>query len=458
MRKNRGIYRGIAFFLMWGLLGCSGCDKVVASAVVEEKGPSAAETKAGTRAEENAGIQQKRVPEQVEAPETYQADFSDELAVWESQPEDSETAVGEKMKLHVAADASVEVPDVEAICLKQVSHSPGNLEQMKKWADILRDGGTYSVQDQTGEDAETEGVYGDGAVTVQGLPYLYSYTVFPESGRARQVQDVTYPSFLWSLNWEELSAQDKDKFGKETEKGIEEKKELAQSLLNKLGLSDFRVFWGDSENMPGPLGEMISSYGTYTRFRAERLVDGVPVTYVMSPMYLYTAGDSAEAMEADSSCWEQETVHLAYVSDRLETMSYFAPLQVEDYSDEALFLLPFEEICQIFRNTIGIQLTGEKRLGMLDNNGVFFMYPQANAREVEMQITKVKLGYMRQKAEDEQEGDLLVPVWDFFGTWKAEYSGENGKTIRKEAMESANVSLLTIDARDGSIIQRMCGY
>ena len=56
---------------------------------------------------------------------------------------------------------------------------------------------------------------------------------------------------------------------------------------------------------------------------------------------------------------------------------------------------------------------------------------------------------------------VLIPVWDFYGTWTSkepeyEYgNGEDGPVIGDVTMDAAGVPLLTIDARDGSVIQRI---
>ena len=58
---------------------------------------------------------------------------------------------------------------------------------------------------------------------------------------------------------------------------------------------------------------------------------------------------------------------------------------------------------------------------------------------------------------------VLIPVWDFYGTWTSEEpeyeygNGEDGLVMGDVTMDDAGVPLLTIDARDGSVIQRDTG-
>jgi hypothetical protein len=66
-----------------------------------------------------------------------------------------------------------------------------------------------------------------------------------------------------------------------------------------------------------------------------------------------------------------------------------------------------------------------------------------------LNITKVKLGLMRVLEQNKDTG-LIIPVWDFFGsqTWE----GQSYKN------DDPSHSFLTINAIDGSIINREAGY
>lgn len=69
---------------------------------------------------------------------------------------------------------------------------------------------------------------------------------------------------------------------------------------------------------------------------------------------------------------------------------------------------------------------------------------------------------MRMQSGDNDTEAILIPVWDFYGTWTSEepeYEYGNGAgdgpVIGNVIMDDAGVPLLTIDARDGSVIQRV---
>ena len=72
-------------------------------------------------------------------------------------------------------------------------------------------------------------------------------------------------------------------------------------------------------------------------------------------------------------------------------------------------------------------------------------------------IDRIVLGYARiyEPSKDAHTG-LLVPVWDFFGTRKieSEYDGDS----YSDTTDYPTWSYLTINAVDGSIIDRSLGY
>ena len=111
--------------LCMNLLAVSGCDRVVQSAVVEEKDET------DQKKEENKKTVQETVAEQVEAPETYQTTIQADLR--SADREDKETP----MKFTLTADAPVKVPDVDAICLKEVKRVAISEEEQNKIKDTF---------------------------------------------------------------------------------------------------------------------------------------------------------------------------------------------------------------------------------------------------------------------------------------------------------------------------------
>ena len=70
--------------------------------------------------------------------------------------------------------------------------------------------------------------------------------------------------------------------------------------------------------------------------------------------------------------------------------------------------------------------------------------PDGEMRVIE--IDKIELGLMRVLEPDSQSSGAVIPVWDFYG----KINGEN--------YEDSDKTFLTINAIDGSIIDRTVGY
>lgn len=107
---------------------------------------------------------------------------------------------------------------------------------------------------------------------------------------------------------------------------------------------------------------------------------------------------------------------------------------VEQISDN-VSLLPFESIKEIFRQQAVNELAYESKVVI--------------SRDIV--INKIVLGMMAIGEKDNNDGQLVVPVWDFIGTQTINHLVDGTET-------SADYSFLTINAIDGSIIDRSKGY
>ena len=76
---------------------------------------------------------------------------------------------------------------------------------------------------------------------------------------------------------------------------------------------------------------------------------------------------------------------------------------------------------------------------------------------VDVYVTRVALGYTRVASKNAPDEYLLVPVWDFFGYLTKNIQGWPNANERSTTLADVD-SLLTINAIDGSIINRGFGY
>ena len=204
-------------------------------------------------------------------------------------------------------------------------------------------------------------------------------------------------------------------------------------------------------------------------FIFERALDGIPVNYVreislpVNEQALEWENEDGTLHEGQSEGWENEVLTMDFCSGTIQSFLHRNPIEASNVSDERLFLLPFDEVKDIFEKTITLQVMTEDKNRMIAvDGGSNYRYPSIDAQSAEITITKVQLGYMRMPdSEGSNTEAVLIPVWDFYGTWTSEEpeykygNGEDGLVMGDVTMDDAGVSLLTIDARDGSVIQRV---
>lgn len=165
-----------------------------------------------------------------------------------------------------------------------------------------------------------------------------------------------------------------------------------------------------------------------------RMVDGIPVIYTPDE------GTYSE-MSADnqfSPVWAYEKISLIYDDDGLAAFWWGNPYEISESSNENVYLMPFSEIQKIFENMIINKYTSDDK----------------EKSRTDMRITDVRLSYMRVREKDNLDEGKLIPVWDFFGSRDIYQDG--GTEPYTE--DQANMSFLTVNAMDGTIIERNRGY
>ncbi len=234
-------------------------------------------------------------------------------------------------------------------------------------------------------------------------------------------------------------------------------------LVNQMGIGEYDVQGGgyfacwtanddamSSEEYYNSLYLANMGYGVHL-YRVE---DGIPITYThedggvtkMDTEELLQAMENKKDVAIKAVRWPYEEMTFIYTNDGLRTFEWINPYIIEDMSEEYVFLLPFSDVSNIFE-----EMLLKKQADSFNNEG----------DTVTIQVDKVVLSYMRVRDKDSLESTegTLVPVWDFFGT----------KTFRNAAGEIDLVvdnvydgvmpeSLMTINAMDGTIVDRWAGY
>lgn len=151
--------------------------------------------------------------------------------------------------------------------------------------------------------------------------------------------------------------------------------------------------------------------------------------------YAYGAINQSDFMNASQS--ELITV---VVDDRgIRSLWFDWPHEVLGVVQEDAQLLPFAKVMEIAGKLLHLKYTAYEQ--------TYF--------QVQAQVNDIRLGYMRVPLKDNPSAFQLVPVWDFFGEVALINAHDNQRTIRRDW---ANNSLMTINALDGTVIDREYGY
>jgi|GEM_PF-3214760 len=151
----------------------------------------------------------------------------------------------------------------------------------------------------------------------------------------------------------------------------------------------------------------------------------------------YTIDDSSSYADK----YQQEYLVFDVTEKGIETLEYSSPMIVVEKKGDEAELLPFGDIQEIFDSYIVLN----------------HAYAKA---QVYISIEEARLGLVRIAVPNESESYLVVPVWDFYGnSLQAETNkGYTYERLKEEALHKCNHGFLTINAIDGSLINRDMGY
>lgn len=166
-----------------------------------------------------------------------------------------------------------------------------------------------------------------------------------------------------------------------------------------------------------------------------RDLDGFPVTDEMN----YGGGlESREDVTTTPWCYER--VEFTVNGKGLQQVHIMNLYDVGERQTENVELLSFPEIAGIFEQMMEISKSNMDHVNWS-----------------KYQVERAELGYMRiYDPQVESFSGLLVPVWDFFGTCtrQSEYDG----TLYEDTDSRETNSFMTVNAVDGTIIDRSLGY
>lgn len=221
--------------------------------------------------------------------------------------------------------------------------------------------------------------------------------------------------------------------GEETTISKEEAKSQADTLIEKLGLTEFKeaeggLYFEGPDIRNKAVGEGVEDEGCWRyrkvyKFLYMRGIDGVFVDN--------SAGEKLVDEWSDDSytkkLWSGESVIVSVNDSGIVGFEYNSPLSVDETIVEKSSVKSFEEIKEIFEQMVVVQNAVEEG-------------------SVSIDITGVKLVYARISEKDSFDTGILVPVWNFEGT------------IVDQFGYTTEGSVMSINAIDGSVIDWELGY
>ncbi len=167
------------------------------------------------------------------------------------------------------------------------------------------------------------------------------------------------------------------------------------------------------------------------RLEFVRNVSGALLTYTENNIDRSAVQIEERTGERLAPSWPYERVMFIIDDTGIVEFLWESPYEVREQVMENTKLMPFEDIEAIFSRMILVTHAQY-------DTGV----------KLAFNIDRVQLGMMRIQDKNSPATGLIVPVWDFFGTM----------TLDGQDLPTERISYLTVNAIDGSIIDRRQGY
>lgn len=315
--------------------------------------------------------------------------------------------------------------------------------------------GMEYFSEKTGEKETFEDYFQGVAETEQGS-YTYTITAhMPDVTVNIEKERTDLADFQESAFWQEGEyIMDSDAPYAMTEEEIkqlidisyEDAKKTADEKIKKLGLDmelynfDYALFEHGEDGF-----NKANVLDTGYLFHYERVVNQVPITYTSE------YGGGLEDMDSTLVPWSYEKCDIIVGNDGIQKVDLVCPYTIGKVSTKNVKLLDFNSIIEIYEQMMEV------------SNVDITQYEKQRTYH----IKKITLGYSRiYNPSSKNDEGLLVPVWDFFGSFdvtgdlvEESESGRKTTTIsEKHSGEHSNQSFLTINAIDGTIIDRSLGY
>lgn len=212
--------------------------------------------------------------------------------------------------------------------------------------------------------------------------------------------------------------------------------EEAYSVIDEIGIKDMYLY--ETGYIITYQGEG-KEPGHAFRFIFTKSINEVPITCVKG-FEIYTAPNVGGLREP----WLDEQLEICIDETGVIDFKWKYPTEIKEIINDSVELLAFDDVRQRFKDHILHVMASENDESIISKTLV---------------IDRSNLG-LAKVAQKNSEKYMLIPVWDFFGYIIYKYvpgiaeTDENNEIIYKHP----EYSFLTINAIDGSIIDRNLGY
>ena len=168
--------------------------------------------------------------------------------------------------------------------------------------------------------------------------------------------------------------------------------------------------------------------------------------------YQYWDYACKDSENPDTVSWDLENILLDVGKNGVLRFAWTAPSTQPVVQQAQSALLPFEEIASIANTMLPEVIVGPKEtpLTQLDQYNGF-------DTRMDVDITKVSLSLMRIRDKGSLQG-TIVPVWDFWGTSDWYDAEPNAYGYQEKGMNYEYQPMLTLNAVDGTVVDRQLGY
>lgn len=215
-------------------------------------------------------------------------------------------------------------------------------------------------------------------------------------------------------------------------------KETADAFVVELGLGDMVLdCMYEAARIRLPEENSVEPVGKVYKLQYVRKLGGVPITYTEIDN---TASEGEKGQETYGKPWAYERISFLINDSGIKTFEWMSPYTEPEIVTDDTQMKSFDEIASVFENMVLI-----KNAWRSDSDKFSWT----------LDVQQVRLGLMRVKAENIADAGLLIPVWDFMGRI-AQTEIETGEDIFVQDGDAGVI--LTVNAIDGSIIDRGLGY